>query len=732
MNRMHFQHYFLMSLLCSGIGFFTFNASQLHAFEKKYSNVLSSRALHSVPNEILIKFRSRDLNSRTKPVLYKANIKKRFRNLNIEHWKLTQAQDLDETLKKLRNDPSVQYAEPNIRRFPKSSRMNQRIRAKNVNSQARLAQVNLPELWNIAVDAARLDNKVRVAVLDDAFDIEHPEFAGNIIFPFDALDNDDDPSPEFCDDEFSEDLDTHGTQVLGVLAANRIELENRIELNGAADHAEFIPIRMGCEYLLSAELAAYEHVISNNVDIVSLSWGGPLYSELERDAIYQLAQKNILVVVAAGNWEVDNDRIPDYPSSIDLPNILSVAATNENDILTDWTQYGSTSVDIAAPGEGFYTTDLSADGYTSENFLLDGTSFSAPLVAGVAASLMARDASASVYDIKAALMATAEPFADDLKARLVTDGYINAIAAYDFLQNNRTTPVIIISGVNIDDAIGNRNGEVDENEEISLKITLENINAAASNLSMRLVSTDLDFISQQQLVTNFDEFDSATFQASRIEKQFDVDFGSQLLQQDMVFTLEGEGFDQIEGRSFTFSRAFTLDTGSLRNKEPVSAVIRRSTKGQDDFHYYHIDVVKPVEKLEIILDAGFSDLDMIVKKDNPPSFIHTEYADDEPVLNENVEEGAIVAAETAFGKERIVFMDVLPGTYHIVVVTPEKTSLTNIEYTLEARVISRKSDSDRGIFGLFLYSQHIIAILILIISFRVREFTLWHSKNHKY
>jgi len=702
-----------MSLLYSLIGFLTINASHLYAFEKKYSNVLPSTALQSVPNEILVKFKSRDFNRRAKPVLYKAAVKKRFRHLNIEHWKLTQVQNFDETLKKLRNDPSVQYAEPNIRRFPKSSRINQRIHARNADSQARFAQVNLPELWNIPIDAARLNNKVRVAILDDAFDIEHPEFAENIIFPFDALDNDNDPAPEFCDSESSVDLETHGTQVLGVLAANGIEL------NGAADHAEFIPIRMGCEYLLSAEIAAYEHVISNNVDIVSLSWGGPLYSELERDAIYQLAQKNILVIVAAGNWEVDNDRIPDYPSSIDLPNILSVAATNENDILTDWTQYGATSVDIAAPGEGFYTT------YTTPKYTnADGTSFSAPLVAGVAASLMARDASASVYDIKAALMATAESFTDDLKARLVTDGYVNAIAAYDFLQNDKTEPVIIISRVNINDVIGNHNGEVDDNEKISLKITLENINDEASNLSMRLASADLGFISQQQLVTNFNGFDRTNLQASRIEKQFEVDFGSQLLQQDMVFTLEGEGFDQVEGRAFSFSRAFTLDTGSLRNKEPVSAVIRRSTKGQDDFHYYHINVVKPAEKLEIVLDAGFRNLDMIVKKDSPPNFDYLSYWD-EPDLYEGVEEGAIVAAETFLEEERIIFKNIAPGTYHIVVVTPNDTFSTNIEYTLEARVTS---DSDRGIFGLFLHSQHIVAILIIVISFRFRKLTLWFSK----
>ncbi len=710
-----FQNYLFMVLLSSLIGFFTLYMSQLHAFEKNYSNVLSSSVIHSIPNEILVKFKNRDLSRRAKPVLYKAAIKKHFRHLNIEHWKLTQAQNLDETLKKLRKDPSVAYAEPNIRRFPKTSRINQRIQARNADSRARLAQVNLPELWsNISIDSARVE-KIRVAVLDDGFDIDHPEFAENIIFPFDALDNDDDPTPEFCDSEISVDLETHGTQVLGVLAANGFELD------GAADHAEFVPIRMGCEYLLSAELAAYDHVISNNVDIVSLSWGGPLYSELERDAIYQLAQKNILVVVAAGNWEVDNDRIPDYPSSIDLPNILSVAATTEDDYLTNWSQYGATSVDIAAPGEGFYTT-YTASKYTTA----DGTSFSAPLVAGVAASLMARDASASVYDIKTALMATVEPFTDNLKARLVTDGYVNAIAAYNFLQNDRTEPIIVISEVNIDEIIGNHNGEVDDNEKISLKITLENFSYEASNLSMRLVSPDLGFISQQQVLANFNGFDRSNLQASRVEEQFVVDFGAQLLQQDMVFTLEGEGFDQI-GNAFSFSRAFTLDAGSLRNNESVSAVIRRTTNGQDDFHYYYINVVKPAEKLEIILDAGFRDLDMVVKKDNAPNFDYLSYWD-EPDLYGGVEEGATVAAQTVFGEERVVLKNLAPGTYHIIVVTPNDTFSTDINYTLKAHITPLKCDSDGEIFGLFLHTHHIITIFIVVLCFRLRKITKWFSK----
>jgi len=691
------------------ICFLSFYCLPLHAIERAALHTKSQVGALAVPHELLVKFKRGKSIKRSKAVRYKASLKKRFQHLNVEHWKLDSTQNYYETLKELRQDPSVEFAEPNIRRFPRPYIISKKLQTRDSVNQARLAQVNLPKLWDdIPIDAART-TKVRVAVLDDAFDIDHPEYAENIVFPFDALDSDDDPSPETCPAEITggDDVqETHGTLVLGVLAAKGIELA------GAADHAEFIPIRLGCEYLLSAELAAYEHAISNNVDIINLSWGGPLYSELERDAIYQLGQKDILIVIAAGNAEVDNDRIPDYPSSIDLPNILSVAATDENNTLTHWTQYGATSVDIAAPGENFYTTRING----SYGEVSGGTSFSAPLVAGVVASLMVRDASSSVYDVKAALMASAEPFANALIGRLVVDGYVNASAAFEFLSNRKDEPVIVIHKVEIDDSNGNKNGEIDGNEDISLKITLENINADANSIALNLLNNDTGLLSLPSEISSIPGIDQENLYSSRIETAFGVDFNSQVGQQNILFSLEGRGFLK-SGEPLFFSRSFTIDTGRLTLNTPINNEIRQFGNDQDDFHYYYVDVPAGFDRMNIILESGSHDLDMIVKKDSAPRFDYLSYWDTS-IINEGAEDGAMVAAYGFQGEEKIVINAPEQGTYHIVVVTPENSVATDINYTLEANIHHAERISDDGIFGLSLSILLLFTLVFLLFLLR--------------
>jgi subtilisin family serine protease len=108
-----------------------------------------------------------------------------------------------------------------------------------------------------------------------------------------------------------------------------------------------------------------------------------------------------------------------YPASFTNGNILAVAATTARDTLADFSNYGSKSVDLAAPGDGVYSTYLGS-GYKA----LDGTSMAAPLVAGAAAMLRAADSGLSYKDLRAALKDAVDPL-PALKGKTVTGGRLN-------------------------------------------------------------------------------------------------------------------------------------------------------------------------------------------------------------------------------------------------------------------------------------------------------------------
>src|SRR5262249_32120920 len=117
--------------------------------------------------------------------------------------------------------------------------------------------------------------------------------------------------------------------------------------------------------------------ISAGVNVINASWGDTDYSQALYDAIAQADQNGILFVAAAGNDGENNDTTPHYPASYDLPNVISVAATESNDNETYFTDYGAGSVDIGAPGQNILST-WPGGGYQYE----DGTSMATPFVTG--------------------------------------------------------------------------------------------------------------------------------------------------------------------------------------------------------------------------------------------------------------------------------------------------------------------------------------------------------------
>jgi len=143
---------------------------------------------------------------------------------------------------------------------------------------------------------------------------------------------------------------------------------------------------------LDAAKAIY-YAADMGVAVMSNSWGGGPSSRTLQDAITHAKDKGILFVAAAGNESNDNDDSPSYPASYSIENVISVAATDQNDALASFSNYGLT-VHLAAPGVSILST-------TPNNTYqrLSGTSMATPYVAG-AAALVKAQGEISLSDLK--------------------------------------------------------------------------------------------------------------------------------------------------------------------------------------------------------------------------------------------------------------------------------------------------------------------------------------------
>ena len=301
------------------------------------------------------------------------------------------------------------------------------------------ADIDAPEAWDITTGS----RSVVVAVIDTGIDYNHPDLRDNMWrnpgeTPGDNIDND---GNGFIDDVYGWDFynndasvydspaDDHGTHVAGTIAGRG---NNEIGVVGV----NWVSSIMSIKFLgdgggpISGAIASVNYATmmkgrGTNIRVTNNSWGGGGYSEGLKSAIEAGGQANILFVAAAGNSGTNNDIIPSYPSSYDSACIVSVAATDRNDKLASFSQYGKTSVDIGAPGVSIWS-NLPENTYGS----YDGTSMATPQVSGVAALVLAINPTISVTDLKAVILDSADKISS-LAGKTVTGGRLNAFKALE-------------------------------------------------------------------------------------------------------------------------------------------------------------------------------------------------------------------------------------------------------------------------------------------------------------
>lgn len=296
------------------------------------------------------------------------------------------------------------------------------------------ADIHVLEAWKKNTGS----DKVVVAVLDSGVDYTHQDLAANMWFRPDNV-------PEYQDEELgtfndehgfdaadnaSDPMDDngHGTHCAGIIGA---EGDNDEGIAGVNWNVSIMPLKFlgrGGFGTTKDAIESINYAIDRkqhgvNVRVINASWGSTSYSKALEDAIKAAGDAGILFVAAAGNNGTNNDNRPHYPSNYDLPNVISVAATDRNDQLTSFSNFGVKTVHIAAPGKDILSTWL-GDDYREAS----GTSMATPQVAGVAALILANEPNLTVAQLRERLLKSVDK-CDSLKGKVESGGRLDAAKA---------------------------------------------------------------------------------------------------------------------------------------------------------------------------------------------------------------------------------------------------------------------------------------------------------------
>jgi subtilisin family serine protease len=348
--------------------------------------------------------------------------------------------DVPQAIAVLGNNPNVVYAEPDYVvaaiEIPDDEFFNLEWGLDNHGQDIRGvpgiagADIDMPEAWDTLPGSDTI-----VAVIDTGTQWDHEDLAANVWVNADEnADGTDTDGNGFVDDVrgwdfFSNDNDPddaagHGTHTAGTIGAVR---NNGLGIAGICGQCRIMPLRFigpNGGYTSDA-IDALGYAVANGATVSNNSWGGGPWSQALYDAIAAAGTAGHVFVAAAGNNALNADVAPMYPAAYDLPNVISVAATDNTDRLAAFSNFGVVSVDIAAPGVDIASTYPDPSTAGDDYWWNSGTSMAAPHVAGVVALLQHQDPSLSAEQLVDIVLRSARPV-QNLGGLVATGGVLNA------------------------------------------------------------------------------------------------------------------------------------------------------------------------------------------------------------------------------------------------------------------------------------------------------------------
>ncbi len=334
----------------------------------------------------------------------------------------------DALLKRLKGHPDVAYAEPDFIQFASADRV-----PNDPFYQRDWAVVDGPDDHDIDAPATwgARTSCAKVAVLDTGIDTDHPDLKANVYKSDDKPNNGkDDDKNGYVDDTYGynaikgkgsgEDDNGHGSHVSGIVAGRG---NNGVGVSGICWSAQLVAVKFmnsKGKGSTSDAIAGIDYAVKKGIKIVNGSFECTAKSSSLKDAVDHAQDKNVLLVVAAGNDSQNIDKDPVYPAAYGDSNILTVAASTDTDTLASFSNFGSTAVDVAAPGDQIYSTYLGG-GYK----YLSGTSMASPYAAGVAALLRKQESDATYGDLRYAIRHKVDT-PPALNGKVAYDGRLNA------------------------------------------------------------------------------------------------------------------------------------------------------------------------------------------------------------------------------------------------------------------------------------------------------------------
>ncbi len=341
-----------------------------------------------------------------------ANIEKEFTFIDVVKLRLDEGKNTDEAITQLNNMPSVRFAEPDykiiLEEIPDDPYFD---------SLWGMDKIDAPGAWNHTTGSG----ESIVAVLDTGIDYEHEDLEDNMWSDeqgdhgYNAIDGSYDPMDDHG----------HGTHVAGTVGAVG---NNSIGVTGVNWNVSLMALKfIGADGTgnVSGAVECLEFILERklegeNVVTTSNSWGTNHFSNALYEAFKEHQEHGILSTAAAGNYAEDNDIYPLYPASFNLTNMISVAATDQNDDLTGFSNFGPNTVHVSAPGTGIYSTERNDQyGYKT------GTSMATPHVAGLLGLLSSFNNSLSMNELKNNILSYGDEITS-LEGKSISDTRINA------------------------------------------------------------------------------------------------------------------------------------------------------------------------------------------------------------------------------------------------------------------------------------------------------------------